>query len=396
MSFLFDEQAYAGWDDEYNVPVLRKRRTGINKKTAAAVAAIAHGATYGMGEGIDATPKTGDKRSRAGERLSSSKTRAGTRYGARDPRNVPLPDLNEDLPALPQPNLRRRINTGRTNLNFNTMGSSKRAGTDGDEVSVVPPPKKLSKIHPDYFTINVPQVYRLTAAAANILYASTTPLATIRLNSIYDPLKATRATLNNPAVQSDVQPQGRDIWAAHFKYYRVLKTYVKITFVNNYPTLDTGSFLHDFVVGFELTDEDGPISDNAEMFLMTKHAKREILPSAQTTTAYNGTSTIASVAKSSTKTVTFTYDPNAWDYHVEEKGSEERWTPIGANPSIDHELHVRVMHLINGTTPSAGNMYFMIQLAYDVQFREATDSFFKTRTTASAAPYPDAEGEADD
>ena len=135
--------------------------------------------------------------------MQGGATRAGTRF-RRPPK--PFNFEQNDTPtvsSLPNLSTRRSINSG-----THGMGSDKRSGTDGDEVGVIPPPRKLSKIHPDYFTINVPQVYRLTAAAANILYASTTPLATIRLNSIYDPLKAARATLNNPSTQSDVQPTG--------------------------------------------------------------------------------------------------------------------------------------------------------------------------------------------
>ena len=109
------------------------------------------------------------------------------------------------------------------------MGS----GNDGDEVPVVPPPRKLAKIHPDYFTVTLPWVYKLqTSTEAQFAYSNSQPFVRIRLNSVYDPLKEISA-IANPLRDIDRQPQGLTIWESHFKYYRVLRCRVKLTFVNN-------------------------------------------------------------------------------------------------------------------------------------------------------------------
>jgi hypothetical protein len=192
--------------------------------------------------------------------------------------------------------------------------------------------------------------------------------------------------LSDPTIEIDIQPQGRDIWASHFKYYRVLHASFKLTFITDAktdPDQDKRPEHNSFLVGYELTDEDGEISDNMEMFMLTKHAKRQVLKPCMTNHYWNGTTTRSTYQNPSTTSLTYVYNPNSWDYHVEEQGSEERWTPIKQNPSIDHELNVRCMHMDASTAPT-GNISLFITCNYTVQFREATDSFFKTRSTAVA------------
>lgn len=307
-------------------------------------------------------------------------------------RGIPLPPMLESLPVS----------------NLQAMG--KRAGTDGEEVPVMPPPSKVSKIHPDYFTISLPYIYRFDSfASANLVYANDRPLLRIRLNSIYDPIKEVNATVvgvgDDPLFDADTQPQGRDIWASHFKYYRVLGSRVKLTFLNGYPVkifnqgANRTAFHNAFAVGYELVDEDGIVSNNTEMFLTTKHANRAIMGPGYSAFEYVGTQTDELTANVRTKIMTYDYNPSNWTYHVEETGSEERWTPIKQNPSIDHDLAVRVMHLDDTNAPeptSAGLFCLMVQIEYLVQFREATDSFFKTQTTTTATYGGDGEDAVDD
>lgn len=295
----------------------------------------------------------------------------------------------------PQSNLHRSINTG-------SHGMGKRAGTDGEEVPVMPA-GKVAKMHPDYFTIKLPHIFRVSAFTdSDLAYATGRPLMIIRLNSIYDPMKAVNATVagvgDDPLKNSNVQPQGRDIWASHFKYYRVLQADVLLTFMHNYKVDPASIYMHHFRAGYELTDEDGAIADNAEMFMMTPRAHSVHMKPVPFSPVYNGVTpgTVTYVSTSQhVSQVQYTYRPESWNYHVEEKGSEERWTPIGANPSIDHDMQLRFMHLNSGTPPTDGDLGVTVQITYKVQFREATDSFFKTRSTATAG-YPDADGEADD
>ena len=89
---------------------------------------------------------------------------------------------------------------------------SKRAATDGEEVPVIPPPAKLSKIIPDYFTITLPWMHRVvTSTESWFTHDLDRPLALIRLNSIYDPLKQSNptqtGTADDPLVDADTQPQ---------------------------------------------------------------------------------------------------------------------------------------------------------------------------------------------
>ena len=103
------------------------------------------------------------------------------------------------------------------------------------------------------------------------LWGNSQSVALIRLNSIYDPIRnahtgtefpiyatnraggantvaklldPTAATSTSSITQGTVnnvntRPQGRDIWAAHFKYYRVLRSDVKVTWVNSFCAPNT-------------------------------------------------------------------------------------------------------------------------------------------------------------
>ena len=306
----------------------------------------------------------------------------------------------------PLSNLHRSINTGPHGGDGSTttrMSSGRRAGLDGDEVPIIPPPKKISKIAPEHFTVNLPFVTRtFSSNEANFAHNSTVPWAIIRLNSIYDPLKQTNATIGNPVNDSDIQPQGRHIWDSHFKYYRVLKTYVKLTFVSS-RILATGKqarpFNEHYVVGYELIDEDGAISNDVDMFLMTKRAERGIMKPCDTQQLFTSAGIRVSELPLNTvsHTMTYVYSPDQWVHHVEELGSEERWTPILQNPAIDHDLAIRIMHLDKeAQVANAGSIGCFIQVAYDVQFREGSDSFFKTLSTANATYGGIGEDPADD
>ena len=200
---------------------------------------------------------------------------------------------------------------------------------------VVPPPRKVAKIIPDYFTVDLPFIVQSTnIPASSLFFVNSSSLLRIRLNSIYDPIVGS---------VYDGIPQARDKYAELFKYYKVLKAEVKVTWISCYPPRNgTGHAIaahpntHHFAVGYELTDQDGAISNNCHMFLTTKHAKRDIISPAPTTQGqyWNGTTAVRyEYPINPTHHVqTFTYVPSNWDYHVHERSEEERWTPIGANP----------------------------------------------------------------
>jgi hypothetical protein len=289
--------------------------------------------------------------------------------------------------APTSPPVHRRFEPQSNSPGTTTMNS-------GEEVPVMPPPRKIAKIHPDYFTVNLPFCFRIGSLdGANFLLTNSVPAFIIRLNSIYDPFKEIRTgndaednTLVDPETEGDRQPAGRDLWAAHFKYYRVLSSHVKITVLWNGPSyydeyvLAAGPpiiyatpFFNSFVHGYELTDEDGQIADRVESFMTTKKAKRKILPAAESQVLADDT--VRSV-RPSRDTLTYSYNPATWTHHVEEKSSEERWTPVGQNPAIDHDLNYRFMHLYNGIAPR-GTFDILVTVNYMVQFREPLDSIFK-------------------
>lgn len=280
------------------------------------------------------------------------------------------------------------------------QGTGDNVRSSSDEVPVIPPPRTLSKIHPDYFTISLPYILKTqSGSVANFSGASRKPWAVIRLNSVYDPVRDYRqfaldaegTALTEPTITANTQPQGRDLWAARFKFYRVLKTMIRLEFFST-RTIDqtvanADPFEETYVVGYELIDSDGQLSDTCDMFQITKNAKRQYLGPAQGNlgnltagTQQKGVQRISHTA------MEYTYVPESWDGHVQEEGSESRWTPVGENPSIEHDMAVRVMNLPN-TTPNnshPGQIGVIMKISYEVQFREAVDSLFKTRLTTTA------------
>lgn len=318
-------------------------------------------------------------------------------------------------------------------------------GADG-EVPIAPIPRAISKIHPDHFNIRLPYTKFLIINNGAALYSNITPMCLIRLNSIYDCLRnattgntypvhydnstttagfagvgatdTTAGKLADPVANvvtqaqtadadADEGPQGRNIWQAHFKYYRVLRSDVKLTFLNKncdqvYQSYsgtealstisstpgDINCFHNAYAVGFELIDEDAQISNNAQMFMMTKNAERTILPAAELARINFSTSSNAfCVPKRPVATVMqYTYNPDTWKYHVEQQGVETRWTAVGANPALDHLLAVRMFHLDSTAQNYDYNMLgVMVQIEYEVQFMECLDSFYKTQYYGAGA-----------
>lgn len=288
---------------------------------------------------------------------------------------------------------KRSINTGTHGMSkavvplSNSPASAPMQGHDDHEVPVIPPPRKVAKIHPDYFTVDLPFCIRLNDIdIAGFTRVNSEPVFTLRMNSVYDPFKQIRtpAGLTNPDQDSDVQPQGRDVWAAHFKYYRVLnaKFSARITSTVAGITQQSSGTIspwnHSFAYGYELTDEDQTISTTLEAFMVTKRAKRKILEPATRRTIYAGGvegSVVHYNHGLAHGGIEYDYNPSSWVHHVEEAGVEERWTPVNNNPGIDHELNFRLFHM-NDVAP-AGRMAIMVTGYYRVQFREAIDATFK-------------------
>ena len=103
--------------------------------------------------------------------------------------------------------------------------------SNGGEVEVVPPPKRVSKIAPDYFTIRLPQ------GNTNLFTAQTTTTTGDTIGSKWLKLNSINTTSNMDVV---AEPRGRDTWTSLFQYYRVLQCDVKMTWTNNTHVGATG------------------------------------------------------------------------------------------------------------------------------------------------------------
>lgn len=296
----------------------------------------------------------------------------------------------------------------------------------GDEVPVARVPRNISKIHPNHYTIRLPYIAKLEVQGTSIGYTNSRPIALIRLNSIYDPIMEhhggiTYSTTTGVPSTSEVNqagfhdidkaPQGRDIWAAHFKYYRVLRSDVKLTFLNKFcsqvgtavpikPLSDTAVYTNAFAVGYELIDEDSLTCNNGNMFMMTRNAVRDILGPAEVAHVF-GTGTLETdyiPRRPNVHVMTKTYIPEEWQWHVEQHTQDQRWTAVGANPAVDHLLAVRAFHM-SETLPlprPSANYWFgvMIQIEYEVQFMECLDNFLKVENQANVS-YNDSTGRPD-
>lgn len=230
-----------------------------------------------------------------------------------------------------------------------SQSNSTRMASSGGEVPVIPPPKRVSKIVPDYFTIVLPY--------AETFRDGSNPVTTnleryFRLNSIFDP----------DLTGTGHQPKGRDTWANVYQYYRVLSTEVTITWQNLQDAPFTGETQ---IVGFELTDKDeDAISTGQLAFIEGKQTAPLLLPG-------------INVAGANMQTQTYTYSPDTWHYHVQETGVEERWTPMGQNPTNTHLICLRAFRHNFGHTVTARKLQYLITLNYKVQFRETTNNILR-------------------
>jgi len=237
-------------------------------------------------------------------------------------------------------------------------------GTNGDEVAVVPIPRRLAKSHPDYFSIKLPWYERTNMGIAG---GANKDVYTLRMNSIWDPNKTFSGTH---------QPLGRDTWAAIYQYYHVIAADITLTFkyerseVNNdadevYPTL---------LVGYQISDDDSEIFDNGQAFVEGKHSKAVLL---EPTTVIGRTD--ASIFTNYTRyeggsvSMQFHYRPEEWDYHIQSLGSEERWTPIAENPAFNHYIMPSIYYGNNQANAPANTQFRVscfAHISYTVQFRE--------------------------
>lgn len=223
--------------------------------------------------------------------------------------------------------------------------------TDGTEVQVMPPPAKIAKVIPNYFTVELPWVQTETLQVAAAVPSG---VWTYRLNSIFDPAVTTTGH----------QPLGRDNYSSLFKYYRVLAADVRLTWYNSHSihanTPSTAQSLTYWLnVGYAPVEDSAATSlpTKVRTFQETKHTKYDII----SPEGFAGPSMVSQ---------SFHYEPAKWDYHVQEANTEERWTPFAENPTNPHFLALFMGSLTNGTTGTLVSVKCHVNIKYTVQFRE--------------------------
>lgn len=299
---------------------------------------------------------------------------------------------------LPSAEQHRAINSGihgggDPSINQITM-SGKGAGgaTDGD-VAVVPIPRQIAKSHPDYFTINLPIYVQFQQTLTN-----TTSIAHywLRLNSVYDVFVGGTA--------DTYQPFGRDTWAGIYDYYRVIKADVNLVF--DYRRGEFGSDQTDAsqyvvgsncthaLVGYAISDDTTDKHTSGRAFVEGKHTKvNHLYPrNYEVTKSNTATSTNPSFiqrmyAFGGETGMSFHYEPENWDYHVQNTGVETRWTAIGANPTQSHYLGMVIAYPQNDGTLAAKDKIIIGTTCYvnfTVQFREVNSTKKRTVDTTQA------------
>lgn len=259
---------------------------------------------------------------------------------------------------------------------------------DGEDVPVVPPPAKVSKIIPDYTTIKLTyhdhECLQLTEGNWN-------SVAVLRLNGILDP------TVN----RTSHQPMGFAHWIQSYKYYRVLETDVQLNWqyvVGYAPDID-GTLNNEYqsagltnvcsmsaMVGYEFTDDATDVYNNARYMIEGKHSKVGWLhPKDFEIQSVAANNQIEIRTAGGDRELSVHYSPDQWDQHVHELGLEERWTAVSANPDILHFLAVHTMSPGGPNERMGVNSFITIRLdyniSYTVQFREIQASFKTGSTT---------------
>lgn len=264
---------------------------------------------------------------------------------------------------------------------------SMQSTTTVDEVPIMPA-GRVSKSHPDYFTVDLPfyQNFGLTLTTGdNINYQF------IRLDSPYDPVI-------DGQVISARQPLGRDTWAGIYDFYRVLEADVTMIFSykhgqfgNNKTTSPVnwdGDDPYHVCVGYYVTDDSTDVPANNVAFVEMKHSKASYIHptrleysefAAPTTTIPDKAARIHT--SGGTTAMSFHYTPDDWDYHVTNLGLSERWTPKDAVPDFTHALGIVIAYPNQTSVLPAGerlDVQVDLYIKYKTQWREVNST--KKRT----------------
>lgn len=250
----------------------------------------------------------------------------------------------------------------------------------GDDIPVVPPPAKISKIIPDYTTIKLPwHAYQGFFFNNNI----TSNGLFIRLNSIQDPSVSF----------SWHRPKPYTTWNTLYKYYRVLAcdVHIRYHFIKGHvpygriatglpaenPNLENPVAKHipSLICGYAPTDDQSDIYPNAVASIEGKHSKNMWLDPRDAEMIVDPSVPGGSYVYyfGGVRECDYHYTPESWDYHVRENVHDSRWTLMNSNPDESHLLHVYCMHPGiegEGTLDMRRWVRIDVNVNYTVQLRE--------------------------
>lgn len=219
---------------------------------------------------------------------------------------------------------------------------------NGDEVPVVPPPRHVAQVVPDYFTVKH-TLYNYDTFSGT----GTINRKSFKMNGLNNPV----LSQSTPNIQ---QPMGTDIQQTIHNYYRVLKAWIRFTYVSENTK--------DEIVGYEVNDSSGSY--------LTGNAPRAVVESKQThhtiAPRYNNG------AGPKVVVLTYEFDPNR-DHHVTETGVEGRWTAKTSDPTAIHNIHFTVANADSVSSDwSANGSTLHTEIIYLTQWREAVTTIWGT------------------
>eukprot|EP00918_Siedleckia_nematoides_P075992 GHVU01166257.1.p1 GENE.GHVU01166257.1~~GHVU01166257.1.p1 ORF type:complete len:382 (-),score=27.90 GHVU01166257.1:322-1347(-) len=258
--------------------------------------------------------------------------------------------------------IHRRIEPIEPSSNSSSTTMSK--ASNGDEIPVMPVPRAVAKIIPDFFNIRIP------THATRVITSTTSSLGGDTAGKNYIILNQMTGNITG----GDERGRGVNTWIAMFEYYRITSVDVKFTVTaahNGYSRDQVFAFGHHFSDTTSSTDWT-TMRDFAE--------------------AKQGGYMLMATADDTSKIYTqqFTYSPEAWDFHVSEQGISERWTPVSAAPNDPHYLHYGVLNAFpSGDIGSPAvvsasqdcTCRVKIEIVQHIQFREAKASIRNTELT---------------
>lgn len=261
------------------------------------------------------------------------------------------PKYTRTMPGVKRYNTGRRKNPAVFNLTSSTSMVSN--DNNGDEVPVIPPPRHVAQVSPDYFTVKhtLYNYQRFLGTSNSIQRVS------FKMNGLNNPV----LSQTTPNIQ---QPMGTDIRQTDFNYYRVLKAFIKFTYISECPFTQ--------IAGFEVNDSTTSYlsGDPPRAFSESKQTHHAIVPKTNENNKIPRTAVF-----------TYEFDPNR-NHHVTETGVEGRWTAKSSDPTSIHNIHFTACIANSGSTDwTTFHNEIITEIIYLTQWRESVTTIWGTPDT---------------